>query len=110
MKKLKHLKSFENIDYYDDEDIDYRRKEMDDLRGVSNEFGDEEESDLLYPALEFLASLNNDEIDKLTETLYDTDDLDERFDIVDSILSIIEEEYEEYYIEYEDEIKDLAIS
>ncbi len=58
---------------------------------------------------DFLNKLNNEDVEELLGELDATDDLDDRMSVVDQILSIIEEYYEEYYDLVEDDIKDLTL-
>lgn len=59
--------------------------------------------------IRFLEGLNNKRINNLVDELFGSDDLDERMDIAERILSIIEEDYEEYYFDVEDDIKELTL-
>jgi hypothetical protein len=57
----------------------------------------------------FLKNLENAQIDGLLEKLLDSEDLDERMDLAEEILMVIENEFQEIYDEVEDDVKDLAI-
>ena len=59
--------------------------------------------------IEFLENLEREEINDLLDELLSSEDLDERMEIAEQILQVIEDNYVEIYDQVEDDIKDLAI-
>jgi hypothetical protein len=91
LKYLKLFEQFEEIDPYGEEDW------SDKPRYNGN-------------PVEFLDSLGNEEISKLLLDVFGTDDLDERMFLIDEILMIIENDYNEYYDDVEDDIRELSLA
>jgi hypothetical protein len=59
--------------------------------------------------IRFLKNLENPDITRLVEDLLASDDLDERMELADEILGIIQNEFEEIYDKVEDDIKKLTM-
>lgn len=92
--KIKDFKTFENK-----EDID--------------PYGEEKwEGEPTYNGniIEFLKSIDDNDVQEWLTDMLGSDDLDERMDLAEQILSYVEEEYPDLYDEVEDDIRDLAIA
>ncbi len=59
--------------------------------------------------IRFFKLLKNKSIDKKLDKLLGSDDLDYRMDKADEILSIIEDEYPDFYDQVEDDVRDLTL-
>lgn len=60
--------------------------------------------------IDFFDFISNQEINDLFNKMLSTQNLDKRMDICDEILSIIQWEYEDYYDDVEDDIKELTLT
>lgn len=98
---------------------DYIKKYEDIFENVDNSdpYGEESTEQLTPGSLEykgdivpFLKNLENAEISRLIDEMTSSDDLDERMDIADRILKVIDNEFQEIYDQVEGDIRDLAIS
>lgn len=54
--------------------------------------------------------INNPELTRLVGDILFNDDLDDRMDLADDLLSFIDTNYPQYYDLVEDDVRDLAIS